>query len=70
MAPDGRAAKVGVDEQDPGVRRLGQSAGQVDGRGRFAVADRRRGDGQYGQVVGLMRLLHDVAQRPVLLSLE
>ena len=64
------APKVGVDQQDPRVRRLSQRAGEIDRRRRLAVPVPRARDGHDAELGGLPEMLHQMPERPVLLGPE
>ena len=65
-----RAAQISVNEEHPGVGRLGKRTGEVDGRGRFSVGGTGTRDRDHRQLGRLVALLDQVAQRPVLLGFE
>ena len=66
LVPDTGLAQVGLDEENPRLRRLGQGASQVDRRRCLTVARGRARDRDHVPA----RLFHDVAEPAVLLGLE
>src|SRR5688572_10739 len=67
---DGVTAKIGVDEQDARVGTLGEGAGEIDGGGRFSVADGGTGDRDHAQPRLPVKIPDGMGEYAVLLGLE